>query len=94
VAKLAVLLNPRFFASLKRLGEADVTRVESVLHVLPDCSGQPHLHTGISIRWLKNNIFECRAGLKIRILFRANAQTLDVFFISSHDEVRSLVRHL
>jgi mRNA-degrading endonuclease RelE of RelBE toxin-antitoxin system len=94
VAKLAVLLSPRFFASLKKLGDDDVTRVEEALRVLPDCFGQPHLHTGIPIRRLRKNVFECRAGLKVRILFRANAQALDIFFVGGYDEVRRLIRHL
>jgi mRNA-degrading endonuclease RelE of RelBE toxin-antitoxin system len=94
MAKLAVLLSPRFFASLKKLNDADVTRVEEALRVLPDCFGQPHFHVGISIRRLRKNIFECRAGLKVRILFRASAQSLDIFFVGGHDDVRRLIRHL
>jgi mRNA-degrading endonuclease RelE of RelBE toxin-antitoxin system len=94
VAKPPVLLGPRFFAALKKLGDADVTRVEEALRVLPDCFGQPHRHSGISIRRLRKNIFECRAGLKVRILFRAGAQTFDIFFVGTHDEVRRLIRHL
>jgi hypothetical protein len=94
VAKPAVILSPRFFASLKKLNDTDVIRVEEALRVLPDCFGQPHLHAGISIRRLRKNIFECRAGLKIRILFRANAQALDIFFVGNHDDVRRLIRLL
>ena len=62
--------------------------------LLPDCFGQPHLHAGISIRRLRGNIFECRAGLKVRLLFRASAQALEVFFVGNHDEVRRLIREL
>jgi mRNA-degrading endonuclease RelE of RelBE toxin-antitoxin system len=91
MAKPAVLLSPRFLAALKNLSDADVSRVEDALRVLPDCFGRPHLHAGISIRRLRKNIFECRAGLKVRILFRSNAQTLDVFFVGNHDEVRRLI---
>jgi mRNA-degrading endonuclease RelE of RelBE toxin-antitoxin system len=94
VVKPAVLLSPRFFAALKNLSGADVTRVEEALRVLPDCFGQPHRHAGISIRRLRKNVFECRAGLKVRILFRAHAQGLDVFFVGSHDDVRRLIRRL
>jgi hypothetical protein len=93
VAKPAVLLSPRFLAALRNLSDTDVTRVEEALKVLPACFGQPHLHAGISIRRLKKNIFECRAGLKIRILFRPNAQALELFFVGDHDEVRRLIRH-
>jgi mRNA-degrading endonuclease RelE of RelBE toxin-antitoxin system len=92
MAKPAVLLSPRFFAALEKLSDADMTRVEEALRVLPDCFGQPHLHAGISIRRLRKNIFECRAGLKVRILFRATARTLDIFFVGNHDDVRRLIR--
>ena len=93
MAKPVVLLNPRFLAALKHLSDADVGRVEEALRILPGCFGQPHLHAGISIRRLRKNIFECRAGLKVRLLFRANAQALEVFFVGSHDDVRRIIRH-
>jgi mRNA-degrading endonuclease RelE of RelBE toxin-antitoxin system len=94
VPKPAVLLSPRFLAALKKISDADVARVEEALRVLSDCFGQPHLHAGISIRRLRKNIFECRVGLKVRILFRASAQTLDIFFVGNHDEVRRLIHNL
>jgi mRNA-degrading endonuclease RelE of RelBE toxin-antitoxin system len=93
VAKPAVRLSPRFLAALKQLGAADVRRVEEALRVLPDCFGQPHVHTGISNRRLRKNIYECRAGLKARLLFRANAQALEIFFVGNHDEVRRIIRN-
>ena len=92
MAKPAILLGPRFLAALKNLNGTELTRVEEALRVLPGCFGQPHVHAGISIRRLRKNIFECRAGLKIRILFRPNAQALEVFFVGNHDEVRRLLR--
>ena len=58
MAKPAILLSPRFFAALKRLSDADVSRVEEALRILPDCFGRPHLHAGISIRRLRMNIFK------------------------------------
>jgi len=94
VAKPAILLSPRFLAGLKHLSETELTRVGEALQVLPDCFAQPHVHAGISIRRLRNNIFECRAGLKIRILFRPNAQALEVFFVGNQDDVRRFIRQL
>ncbi len=94
MARPAVVFSPRFFASLNNLSEADVTKVEEALRVLPNCFGQPHLHAGISIRRLRNNIFECRAGLKIRLLFRAGPLSLDVFFVGNHGQVRRVIRDL
>ena len=94
MAKPAVLLSPRFFAALKNLSGADVTRVEEALRALPDCFGQPHRHAGISIRRLRRNFFECRAGLKVRILFRPGASALEVFFVGDHYDVRRFLRQL
>jgi len=94
VAKPVVLLSPRFFAALKKLGDEDVARAEVALRALPECFGQPHVHAGISIRRLRKNMFECRAGLKFRLLFRANAGVLEVFFVGNHDDVSRIIRGL
>jgi len=94
VPKPSVLLSPRFLASLHNLTGVELAQTEEALRVLPDCFGRPHVHAGISIRRLRKNIYECRAGLKIRILFRPNGQALEVFFVGNHDEVRRLIRQL
>jgi mRNA-degrading endonuclease RelE of RelBE toxin-antitoxin system len=94
VAKPAILFSPRFLAALKKLNEAEVSRVEEALRVLPEFFGRPHVHGGISVRRMKGNIFECRAGLKLRLLFRASESALEVFFVGNHDDVQRLIRHL
>jgi mRNA-degrading endonuclease RelE of RelBE toxin-antitoxin system len=94
VPKPAILLSPRFRKALKNLNDADFARVEATLQILPDCFGRPHAHTGISIRRLRKNVFECRAGLKLRLLFRQSADTLEFFFIGNHDEIRRIIQDL
>jgi hypothetical protein len=94
VPKPAILLGPRFQKALNRLSEADMVRVESALQVIPDCFGRPHTHSGISIRRLRKNIFECRVGLKLRLLFRENRGALEFFFLGNHDEIRRLIQDL
>ncbi len=94
MAKPAIFLTARFRAALKGLGDADFARVESALQAIPDCFGHPHAHSGISIRRLRKNIFECRAGLKMRLLFRHNAGALEFFFAGGHDEVRRIIQDL
>ena len=92
--KPAVLLSPRFHAALKHLSDAYFARVEAALQVIPDCFGHPHTHSGISIRRLRKNIFECRAGLKVRLLFRQNGEVLEFFFAGNHDDVRRVIQDL
>ena len=89
-----ILLGPRFQAALKNLNEVDIGRVEAALQFIPDCFGRPHAHSGISIRRLKKNVFECRAGLKLRLLFRQNGNVLEFFFVGNHDKVRRLIQNL
>ena len=94
MAKPAIVLSARFHVALESLSEADLARVESALQAIPDCFGHPHTHSGISIRRLKKNIFECRAGLKVRLLFRHNAGALEFSFVGSHDEARRIIQDL
>ena len=94
MARPRVLAGPRFQQSLLSLSDADLARVEEALRIIPDCFGQPHVHAGLSIRRLKKNVFECRAGLKIRLLFRENEGALEFFFAGNHNEVRRLIRTL
>jgi hypothetical protein len=94
VPRPAVLLSPRFHAALKRLSDADFAGVEAALQVIPDCFGHPYTHSGISIRRLRKNIFECRAGLKVRLLFRQNGSALEFFFAGGHDDVRRVIQAL
>ncbi len=92
--KPVVLLSPRFHAALKNLSDADLARIEAALQIIPDCFGHPHPHGGISIRRLRKNVFECRAGLKVRLLFRQNGDALEFFFVGNHDEVRRVIQDL
>ena len=92
--KPSVLLSPRFYAALKKLSDADFSRAEAALQAIPDCFGHPHAHGGISIRRLRKNIFECRAGLKVRLLFRQNGEALEFFFVGNHNDVRRVIQDL
>ena len=74
------------------MSDADIGRVAATLRVIPDGFGRPHVHTGISIRRLRKNVFECRAGLKLRLLFRENASALEFFLVGDHDNVQAWLR--
>ena len=69
-------------------------RADVVLKLLElaDVFGQPHRHTGLGIRKLRGDLFECRVGLARRVLFRASADGLLIRFIGSHDEVQKYLR--
>jgi hypothetical protein len=56
--------------------------------------GKPHEHTGLGIRKLRPDLFECRAGLSLRVLFRSAPGALIVRLIGTHDEVQKYLRGL
>lgn len=86
-------LSKRFLKSLDPLGSADRALVERALQNLQREWGDPHTHSGLSIRRLHGAYFECRAGLDLRIVFRASSDGLDIVLTGSHDNVRKLLRN-
>jgi len=60
---------------------------ESIFGVV-ESFGRPHVHLGLGIRKLRHSVFECRAGLDLRIVFRDCPESLRIEFIGTHDEVQ------
>ena len=54
--------------------------------------GQPHVHSGISIRKIAPDTFECRTDLKLRLVFLAEKAVLIFDFAGDHDEVQNYLR--
>ena len=57
--------------------------------------GAPRVHHGAGIRKLGSKLFECRAGLRLRLLFQPNARERELIFfeMGNHDEIRCLFRN-
>ena len=56
--------------------------------------GKPHEHGGIGIRKMIPGIFECRAGLQLRIVVSDAPDSLRAEFIGNHDEIRRWIREM
>lgn len=63
------------------------------LRLLESGFGQPHLHSGLGIRRVRKGLFECRAGVKWRILFFAEKGVLTAYDIMTHDELQNWLRN-
>ena len=87
-------LSKRFLRSLDELGEGESVRVEAALRQLQQQWGLPHVHTGLSVRRLHAAYFECRAGLNLRLVFRATHDGLDMVLAGDHEAVHRLIRGL
>jgi len=55
--------------------------------------GKPHVHSGIGLRKLRGNFYECRSGLQTRLLFEPlNDGSLYFHLMGSHDEIRRFLK--
>lgn len=79
----------RRFRSAVKGREAEVARA---LAQIQAGFGHPHRHTGLGIRKLAPNLFECRAELNLRLVFLARKGVLTFDFAGDHEEVRNYLR--
>ena len=55
--------------------------------------GQPHLHRGAGVRKLRDDWYEARVGLKLRLVFENCADALVFEFLGDHDDVKQFLKH-
>ncbi len=58
-----------------------------------DGFGAPYLHFGVGIRRLRGTLFECRVGLRLRLVFDAEPGVLSFSDLGTHDEIRKIVEN-
>lgn len=85
-------LHPRIRKRVEKLSESDRQQISEALRELAGGFGNPHRHSGLGIRRLRNDLFECRAGLQWRIVFFAEKGLLTAYDLMTHDELRSWLR--
>ncbi|HEV3409081.1 MAG TPA: hypothetical protein VG095_02215 [Chthoniobacterales bacterium] len=90
---LRVELAPEFKAAIRRLPKRQRKQIGEVITAVRDGFGAPHLHSGLGIRRLRGSLFECRVGLKLRLVFDAEPGLLSFTDLGTHDEIRKLMRN-
>jgi len=84
----AIETTKRFRSAVKGR-EAEVARA---LAQIQAGFGHPHRHAGLGIRKLAPKLFECRAGLNLRLMFLARRGVLAFDFAGDHAEVQNYLR--
>src|SRR5437764_12355195 len=67
----SLVIDPHVQKRLPALPREQCADVVLKLLELGNAFGNPHAHSGLGMRKLRADLFECRAGLVLRILFRA-----------------------
>jgi mRNA-degrading endonuclease RelE of RelBE toxin-antitoxin system len=91
---LRIELAPAFREAVRRLPKTQRRQIGRTLDAIREGFGRAHVHSGLGIRRLRRNYFECRAGLRVRLVFRAERGTLTFFAAGDHDAVRRLIKGL
>ena len=87
---ISVELSKRFKMIVREAGrEAEVS---ATFGRVVEGFGNPHAHTGLSIRKLGRRLYECRTSLEWRLIFSAEKGVLSFDFAGDHDEVRNYLR--
>jgi hypothetical protein len=85
-------IDPTVLKRLKNLPKDEKVECLLALSELSEVFGKPHLHTGLSIRKLGPNLFECRGTKSLRFLFQNRASDLYIAFLGNHDEIKRLLQ--
>ena len=83
-----------FKRAYERLDSSRRKRVDRVLQQLAMLYAQSERPFGIGLKSLKPNIWEVRAGLGDRVLFRWTGDVVEFLFVGNHDEIQRLLRTL
>jgi len=78
--------------SVLELPQSDQKRVIRSISGLLEAIQTGKRPQGLGIRRLRKDIWECRAGLKIRILFELKDDRLSFIFSGSHDQIQRFIK--
>ncbi|CAN5817777.1 hypothetical protein BH09VER1_BH09VER1_34010 [soil metagenome] len=87
---ISIELTKRFKKIVREAGREE--EVSEALNLVLKGFGNPHSHSGLSIRKLGRHLYECRTGLAWRLVFLAEKGALTFDFAGDHDEVQNYLR--
>jgi hypothetical protein len=85
-------IAPDVLGRLRALPKSERTECLLTLCEVMESFGRPHVHSGLGIRKLGGQLFECRGSLGLRFIFQDRGPDLFVSFLGNHDEIRALLR--
>ncbi len=81
--------KPSFDRSLKNLSLTTKQEIKALcLNLIDILSGETSLSGGFGLKNLRKNFWEIRKGLKIRILFRWQGDSVEFILAGSHDDIK------
>ncbi|NBV24094.1 MAG: hypothetical protein EBS05_19510 [Proteobacteria bacterium] len=77
----------------KHRTDAELAEINQCLHALVEGFGKPHVHAGLGVRRLTEQLFEFRVSRELRVVFvLIKPGTLRLVMCGSHDDVRAWLK--
>ena len=85
-------LTPAYEKCFDALSEERKGRIRKALKALTVLFETGEMPAGLGLKSLVHGIWEVRAGLYDRVLFRRTADLVEFLLIGSHDEIRKFLK--
>ena len=85
--------TPSFDRSVKSLSPQEKQNIKELCsHLIDIISGERDLSPGLSLKRLRNNFWEIRKGIKHRILFRWEGDSIEFILAGDHDAIKKQLK--
>lgn len=87
--------KPSFDRSVKAFHGEEKEEIKNIAIQAVDILSHDRLmHKGIGLKRLKDNFWEIRKGLKVRILFRWEGDLVEFILAGSHNDIKHYLRNI
>ncbi len=94
-SKPSLEIDPRLLRQIRALGGRERQLIGQAIEEARLAWGTPHRHAGAGARKLTSGFFECRCGLKIRLVFEELPDgRLYFHLMGNHDEIRRFIKSI
>ncbi|MBI2925305.1 MAG: hypothetical protein HYY24_06320 [Verrucomicrobia bacterium] len=87
-----IRIQPGLLRAIRAMPSADRRAVRERIAQAQRHLGQPHLHRGVGLRKLRDDWYEIRVGLKLRLVFENTSEALVFEFLGDHDDVKRFLK--
>ena len=88
----SIRIQPDLLKAIRAMPAADRKVVGKRIAETQRCIGQPHRHRGLGLRKLRDDWYEVRVGLKLRLLFENTPEALVFECLGDHDDVKHFLK--
>ena len=86
-------LKPSYIRSVRKLGAARAGKAQAAFEQLVLLLEKGEITPGLGVKQLRHGLWEIRAGLLDRIVFRRAGANVEMILAGTHDEIRRFLKN-